>query len=263
MTTAAHIESLWRYPVKSMAGEQLQRAFIGFAGVFGDRLYAFHSAAAPRGFPYLTGREQEQMLLYHPRFRNAQRAENPVNLTEAESMGSGVTPVYPELADLIVDVETPAGETVSIDDPRLVAMLSEGIRDSHAPTLMRSERAMTDCRPVSLISIQTVRQIGKEVGIQLDQRRFRANLYVDLGSENGFAEDKFVGRQLRIGPKAVVAILERDSRCKMITLDPDTAQPSPEVMKNVARSHEGNAGVYAAVLVEGTVRPDDEVVLLD
>ena len=57
--------------------------------------------------------------------------------------------------------------------------------------------------------------------------------------------------------------MERDPRCKMITLDPDTAQPNPEVMRRLARDHEGQAGIYGVVLVEGTIRPGDEITLLD
>jgi MOSC domain-containing protein len=64
MAMIGHVESLWRYPVKSMRGEEVEQAFVGFAGVYGDRLYAFRDSAAPKGFPYLTGREEERMLLY-------------------------------------------------------------------------------------------------------------------------------------------------------------------------------------------------------
>src|SRR5260370_1325551 len=59
MSVAGKVDSLWRYPVKSMRGEELEGAFVGFSGVYGDRLFAFRSTAAPKGFPYLTGREQE------------------------------------------------------------------------------------------------------------------------------------------------------------------------------------------------------------
>ncbi len=263
MTVVGKIESLWRYPVKSMRGEELQEAFVGFPGVYGDRLHAFRSSAAPKGFPYLTGREQEAMLLYRPRYRHPERATKPVNLAEAEAIGSGLTPVYADLSDLMVDGETPAGERLAIDDPRLMSMLCEGMRDRHELTLLRSDRSMTDCRPVSIFSIQTVGQLSKELGIDLDKRRFRANLYVELESGNAFGEDEFVGRTLRIGAKTAIAVVERDSRCKMITLDPDTAQPNPEVMRRLARDHEGKAGIYGAVLAEGTIRPGDEIALLD
>jgi uncharacterized protein YcbX len=79
----------------------------------------------------------------------------------------------------------------------------------------------------------------------------------------GFAEDKFIGRKLRIGSKIVISILERDPRCKMISIDPDTAEQHPEVLKGVIRAHDGKAGIYGAVLVEGTVRSGDPVQLLD
>ncbi len=120
---------------------------------------------------------------------------------------------------------------------------------------------MTDCRPVSMFSVQTARQLGEEIGDDVDPRRFRANIYVDLESAGGFGEDTFIGRSLRSGSKAVLSILERDPRCKMITLDPDTAESNPEVLRTVAKAHKGMAGVYGAVLVEGIVRKGDAIVL--
>jgi uncharacterized protein len=263
MRLVGKIESLWRYPVKSMRGEELEEAFVGFPGVYGDRFYAFRSSAAPKGFPYLTAREQAAMLLYRPRYRHPERTAKPGNLAEAEAIGSGLTPVYAEPSDLAVDVETPRGEQLSIDDPRLVSSLIEGLGERHELTLLRSDRSMTDCRPVSIFSIQTVRQLSQELGIDVDKRRFRANLYVELESSNAFGEDEFVGRTLRIGARTTIAMVKRDSRCKMMTLDPDTARPNPELMRRLARDHEGKAGVYGAVLAEGTVRAGDEVVLLD
>jgi uncharacterized protein len=261
MNVVGHVESLWRYPVKSMRGEKLQDAFIAFSGVYGDRLYAFHNSAARAGFPYLTGRELEEMLLYRPQFRDSEKALRPPNLAEAESLDPGITPLYPSPADLVVDVETPAGEVLAIDSPALHDRLRTASGAGQL-TLLRSDRAMTDCRPVSLISTQTVGTLGQEIGMALDQRRFRANIYVDFGAASGFTEDRLLGCSLRIGSKVVISVLERDPRCKMITLDPDTAQASPEVLRTVAQAHEGKAGVYGAVLVEGTIRPGDEITLL-
>jgi uncharacterized protein len=60
-----------------------------------------------------------------------------------------------------------------------------------------------------------------------------------------------------------MAVIDRDPRCKMITLDPDTAQANPEVIRHVAKGHDGTAGVYAAVLVEGVIRAGDAIALLD
>jgi MOSC domain-containing protein len=115
---------------------------------------------------------------------------------------------------------------------------------------------------VSLFSLQTARQLADEIGVAIDKRRFRANIYMDLDS-GGFAEDEFVGRELRIGSKLVISVLERDPRCKMITLDPETAEANPAILRTVVRAHENRAGVYGAVLIEGTVRPGDAIELAD
>ncbi len=263
MTTVGTVESLWRYPVKSMSGEVVSEAFMGFSGVFGDRCYAFKNSAARKGFPYLSATVQEQMLRYRPRFRHPEKAGRPPNLVEAMSITPGITPANPEAGDLMMDVATPAGAVVALDDPALLEMLSEGLRGENQLTLVRSDRALTDCRPVSLISHQTIRQVEAEVGVPLDQRRFRANVYLDLASDQGFAEDELVGRKLRIGSTAMVMVLERDPRCKMISLDPDTAEHNPDILRKVAQAHAAFAGVYCAVLVEGILTKGDSVELFD
>jgi uncharacterized protein len=263
MSVIGTVESLWRYPVKSMRGQELNEMFAGYAGVYGDRLFAFTSSASPKGFPYFTGREQRQMLRYQPRFRHPDKAARPVNLTEAESMPPGANPVSANPAELMVDVETPDGETLAIDNPAVIDMLRADIDDKHQLTLLRSDRAMTDCRPISIFAVQSARKLGEETGIAVDKRRFRANVYLDLTSSDGFAEDEFVGRSLRIGSKVIVSVLERDPRCMMITLDPDTGEKTPPILKQVAQAHSGMAGVYGAVIVEGMIRKGDPVELLN
>jgi len=261
MSIIGKVDGLWRYPVKSMRGEELEEAFAGFSGIYGDRLFAFRSSASPKGFPYFTAREQTKLLQYRPRFRYPNKAARPINLAEAESMGAN--PVSADPSELIVDVETPDGRTLAIDDPALIEMLRTDIDQKHQLTLMRSERAMTDCRPFSMFSLQSARQLGDETGRDMDKRRFRANVYVDLASGKGFAENECVGRSLRIGSKVVVTILERDPRCMMITLDPDTGEKTPAILKKVAQAHDGMAGVYGAVMVEGMLHKGDSVELLE
>jgi uncharacterized protein YcbX len=261
MSIIGKVDSLWRYPVKSMRGEELDEAFAGFSGIYGDRLFAFRSSASPAGFPYLTAREQRRLLQYRPRFRYPDKAARPINVTEAESMGAN--PVSAEPAELMIDVESPDGKTLAIDDPALITILRADIDQKHQLTLMRSERALTDCRPVSVFSLQSARQLAEETGTPMDKRRFRANVYVDLTSAEGFAENEFVGRSLRIGPKVVVHILERDPRCVMITLDPNSGEKTPAILKKVAQAHEGMAGVYGAVMVEGILHKGDSVEVID
>jgi hypothetical protein len=258
MGVIGKVESLWRYPVKSMRGEELDEAFVGFSGVYGDRLFAFHASDGAAGFPYMTGRVLGEMLCYQPRFRHPDKATNPPNLTEAANITPGINPLYGDQADLMVDVEVPSGDLLAIDQPELLDMLGT---DSRSITLLRSDRAMTDCRPLSMFGMQSLRQLGKEIGTNLDKRRFRANIYVDFEDAEGFSEDALVGQSLQIGPKVVISILERDPRCKMISLDPDTGEHSPETLRQVSAAHEGMAGVYGAVLVEGMIRNGDEVVI--
>lgn len=257
------VETLWRYPVKSMSGEELTEAFMGFSGFYGDRCHAFMNSAAGRACPYLTATTQPQLLRYRPRFRHREKTIAPPNLAEAMSVAPGLTPANGDADDMVLEVVTPSGAILALDDPRLVEMLGEGLRGENRLTLVRSDRALTDCRPVSLFSVQTVRQIGDELGRPLDKRRFRANIYLDLESDEGFAEDELVGRKLRVGSRAEIAILERDPRCKMISLDPETAEHDPQVLRRVAQAHGNFAGVYAAVLVEGMLAKGDPVFLAD
>jgi hypothetical protein len=89
----------------------------------------------------------------------------------------------------MVDIETPSGERLPIDDPRLIDMLREGIRDTYELTLLRSDRAMTDCRPVSIISIQTARRVSEGVGELIwTSGASGANVYMELESGNAFGE---------------------------------------------------------------------------
>jgi uncharacterized protein YcbX len=261
MNVVGRVESLWRYPVKSMRGETMPEAYVSFSGILGDRLYAVHNSAAATAFPYLTARTRPEMLRYRPFFQEAARSVLPSNLAEAEARGPGLTPLYPDFGDLAVDIETPSGEILGVDDIRLLAALAD-TSSLGALTMRRSDRAITDCRPISLLSMQTIGKISEAVGSSLDQRRFRENIYLDLSQAGGFAEDEFVGNRLQMGGKAVVAVLERDIRCKMIGFDPDTLQENSDILRYVAKNHDGKAGVYAAVLVEGAVRVGDEIRLL-
>jgi uncharacterized protein YcbX len=262
VTTIGAVESLWRYPVKSMAGEALQEVFVGYAGVFGDRTCAFLNASAPEGFPYLTARNSREMLRYRPPFRDPALAARPLNQTAAEQLGPGLTPLYPApLERLEIEVGTPSGDVLPVAADALRERLSTKSVTAEQLSLVRSDRALTDCRPVSLISLATIAQLSNEIGIALDARRFRANIYAALTSGGGFEEDAFVGRTLQIGERVQIAVLDRDPRCKMISLDPDTGEENAEVLRHVAKAHDTRAGVYCAVLTEGTVRLGDEIVL--
>lgn len=263
MAVIGRLESVWRYPVKSMPGESLPEAYVDFAGVLGDRLYAVHHAGATKRFPFLTARSRKEMLRFSPKFHRPELTLAPVNLADAETRGPGLTPLFPSYEDLALEIGAPNGDTLSASDPALPGLIAGDQLNASDLTIIRSDRAMTDCRPLSLLATQTIDGIGRAVGVMLDKRRFRENLYLDLNASESFAEDAFVGRRLRIGPKLTVHVLERDIRCRMIGIDPVSLDENPEILRYVAKNHDNTAGVYAAVLVAGLVRPGDEIVLLD
>lgn len=263
MKNIGKVESLWRYPVKGMRGEELPEAFMGFSGFYGDRCYAIRNDNGRKGFPYLNGNTQPEMLRCQPKFGDFEKSLKPPNLEEASSISPGVNPTNADPNDFDLDIITVSGKSFSIDDPVLLEMLNENLRGEHNLSIVRSDRALTDCRPVSLISLQTIRQIESESNTLLDKRRFRMNIYFDLDSDKGFGEDELIGRRLRIGQKAEIMVLERDPRCKAISLDPETGEQNPQILKSVAQLHEAHAGVYCAVLVEGVLKPGDSINILD
>jgi uncharacterized protein YcbX len=254
------LETVCRYPVKSMAGEELDEAFVGFAGMMGDRVYAFVRTAGPKGFPWHTGREQENLVLYRPHYRETTGPTLPVDVEHSFGMAPGVNPIFPEAKVFAVEVVTPGGRTLPVDSPELKAELEE--RTGQTLTLRFSERSLYDCRPVSVFGNAAAEALGDELGMKMDRRRFRANFYADWSDGDSYRENELVGRTLQVGERLRIAVLERDPRCKMITLDPDTGQAERRVLHHVSKTHGGTAGVYAAVLVEGVVGKGDPIWLV-
>jgi MOSC domain-containing protein len=234
------LSRLRRYPVKGMAGEDLEAARVTHAGLVGDRVFAFVDKQGPANFPWMTSRKGRDMILFRPRF---------------------LAPMTPEdgifSVDYATEVTTPEGQKARVDEPEFTRFLEW--RYGRALELRHSERSMTDAYPVSVMGMATVGALSQETGMALNPLRFRANFYVQWQSDEPFFEDQFVGRELRIGECVTIQIVKKDGRCVMITLDPETAAPSPVVLEKVARGHAGCLGVYAAVLHEGIIRANDSV----
>lgn len=233
MPSVGVIRQVARYPVKSMQGEALPSTMLTLQGFEEDRRYAFVQAASRSAFPWLTARELPEMLNYR---------------TSVENAGT------PEVA---VTVTTASGERWPVGSDELRKALES--RSGKALFLLRDYRGSFDVAPVSLISMQTVARIAEESGTKENPWRFRPNLLVDLASGEAFEELKWVGRTLRIGDKARIAVTEVDERCVMITLDPATGESTPSILKCVVQQHNKCAGVYATVLTPGEVRAGDAV----
>jgi uncharacterized protein YcbX len=237
----ASIAALYVYPVKSMAGIAAQEAHVGFDGILGDRQYSFirGDQAARNSFPWMTARQSASMLLYKPQFAQAP------------------TPDVPEPG---VSVRTPAGAVCEPNDSGLCQELADKL--GHPVFLLKSGRGLFDCQHVSLFSLATVRALAEEAGCPIDPRQFRANVYLEPGSQRAFDEESWTDCLLQIGADVLIGVTQRDSRCMMVNLNPDTGEQNPRVLKTIAQAHQGQAGIYANVVRPGLIRVGDAIRVL-
>ncbi len=253
------LESIWRYPVKGMRGEEIPHVYTGFTGLMGDRIYGVIADDAFKGFPWHTGRDQEEFVLYNASYQSSESLLEPEDLKLFEEDATGITPVYPDAEAFKVSIETDDGKTYDdIEGPDFIEDLQK--TTGRSLRVHVTQRGQHDCRPVSIISLSATAKLGEELGMNIDKRRFRANFYVEWDNQDDpWFEFSLVGKKLRIGDRLEVTILERDARCKMITLDPDTAEATPKLLRHVSRNHGGDAGVFAAVLRDGRVNKGDPI----
>lgn len=230
--------ALTRYPVKSMAGTAIDSAFLGWHGLEGDRRFAFRRMGDHSDFPWLTASRLAELLLYHPVGLDEKTAE----------------PTH---------VRTPAGRELPLRSEELAHEIAE--RFGNPVELMKLRNGIFDEASVSVIALPTIAGIGHEAGVDLDRRRFRANIVLDTRGAEPFLEDKWVGGTLLFGDRGVgpaVSVIARDVRCVMINLDPDTAAHDARVLKAAVRRNANNAGVYGTVVQTGTIAVGQPVSLV-
>lgn len=228
------VAMVWRYPVKSMAGERLTSAPLTFQGIPGDREYAFVKADSRSSFPWLTGRDLPSLLHYHASYRADEKS-----------------PVL---------VRTPAGQAFAADSDELSRELASASgKQIH---LLRDYRGSFDVAPVAVMALSTARHIAASTGTADDPLRYRMTVYIDTGSDEPFVENTWVGRELRLGGTARVGVTEPDKRCVMITLDHSTSPGSPAILKAVGQLNNAAAGAYAVVTASGELSEGDEVTIV-
>ncbi|MBT5434112.1 MAG: MOSC domain-containing protein [Rhodospirillaceae bacterium] len=256
------IDSVWRYPVKDMRGEEVPHIYTAYTGLMGDRNFGVVAADGSPGHPWHTGRNQEEFLLYNACYQASEDLLLPLNLDATYSEWEpGIDPIYPDADAFKVTVETPEGviyedieNSTFIEDLEKITGRSLRVHMTH--------RGQFDARPVSLFSLSAAARLGEELGMTMDKRRFRANFYVEWDDpDDPFFEQSLIGKTLKIGDYLEMMIVERDERCMMITPDPDTAEPTQKLLSHLARKHGGNAGVFGAVINRGRVNKGDHVYL--
>jgi uncharacterized protein YcbX len=236
------ITHIFRHPVKSMAGELLDVARLGWQGIQGDRRLAVRRLADKSEFPWLTASKLPELLLYKP-FR-------------LDSNSAALLPTH---------VRTPEGKEYELQSNELRQDISR--RYGSDVELMNLKHGIFDESPISVITLSTVHSIARESGRGVDAcdlRRFRPNVVIETNSTEPFEENSWVGRTLTFGEgnnAAVVGVTMKDERCVMVNLDPDTAEKDSEVMKTVVRLNENYAGVYGAVVRAGELRVGQVVTL--
>jgi uncharacterized protein YcbX len=235
-----HICELVRYPVKSMGGTSTESTFLGWHGLEGDRRFAFRRLDDHSGLPWLTASRVPELLLYRPFGLN-------------ESTGE----------PLPTHVRTPAGVETELRSAVLQSEVAG--RYGGRVELMQLKHGIFDDASVSVISRATIAAIGREAGVELEPRRFRANILVETLAAEPFEEDGWVGGRLVFGetePRPAVSVTARDVRCMMIDLDPHTARQNVRALKVVVRLNANNAGVYGTVVQTGTLRVGQAVSLV-
>lgn len=240
MNELGHVCELVRYPVKSMAGSATESAFLGWHGLDGDRRFAFRRLADEGGFPWLSASRVADLVLFHP-FGLDERSGEP----------------------LPTHVRTPDGTNLELRGAELQREVAE--RLGSRVELMQLRNGIFDDAAVSVISLATIAGIGREAEMELDRRRFRANIVLETLDRASFLEDQWVGGTLLFGNVErgpAVSVTTRDVRCMMINLDPDTGRQDPRALKTVVRLNENNAGVYGTVVQTGTIRVGDPVRLV-
>jgi len=220
------VESLFRYPVKSMRGERLESAELGWHGIDGDRRLAFRRLDDRGGFPWLTATKVPELILYSP-----------------QPAAAGSLPTH---------VRTPEGAELPIFGEELAAEVSR--RHGSPVEMTHLNRGIFDEAAVSVIAAATIDEIAKLAAQPADVRRFRPNIVIASLRSAPFEEDEWVGGVLRFGDgrdAATIAITNRDERCAMVNYDPDSARPAAGILKTIVRTRDNKAGVYGTVVRRG------------
>lgn len=267
-TPAGQVVSIWRYPVKSMLGEELNAADITSRGLHGDRALALVdtetgkvvSAKNPRRWPNLF----EFRAAYVEPTRDS-RSLPPARITfpDGETLTTDDANAEERLSSAV-------GRTVRLLKSPIDGATSEGYSPDHDWLAQRDEvfefplppGTFFDCAAVHLITTGTLDRLRRLTPTsRFETRRFRPNLVIQSPEgASGFVENRWIGRTLILGD-ALLRIDGPVPRCIMITLPQSDLPKDPSVLRTVVQENEGNAGVYASVIRAGRVRRGDSAIL--
>ena len=283
MANVGTITALWRYPVKSMTGEELDASAVTEQGLLGDRAYALvdvetgkvASAKNPKRWPNLfqchaalteppeTARELPPVRITLPDGATVTSDDPGVNDTLTEVVGRRVTlehtaPAEPVFEEYWPDMEglSPEGHRDTVTDERLGAAAPPG--------------TFFDLAPMAVLTTATLDRLAELYPQgRFDVRRFRMNLIVRADAD-GFVENDWIGHTLAVGDGVTLPVILADPRCVMITLPQGDLPKDPGILRTAAQHNRVESpghgsypcvGVYAAVSAGGEVRRGDQVAL--
>lgn len=236
-TEVGHVAALFRYPAKSTRGEVMNEARLDWTGIAGDRQFAFFQVANTSHFPWLTGSDLPELVLYEARH---------------------VAPGDP--AQSPVCVATPDGREHDIWDPALHQSLSAAAGKEVRP--IRIKRGTFNSLPLSVLSTRTGGRLAAAWGTPVDLRRFRPNIIVDLLPDLAMDERDWIGHRLMVGDDRVgpiIRVSRQIRRCVMITIDPDHAEKDPRLMRLVAQEFSNEIGVHCTIDRPGSIAVGDRI----
>jgi uncharacterized protein YcbX len=227
------VSRLWRWPVKSMAGEELRALSLGPRGVGGDRSHAVLHEHKGAWRP-LTAREAPRLLAW--------RAAYPFNLD------AGLDPASPPHA---IVTEPDGVRSWRWGDPRLRSALE---RDLGRPVrLERDVSGIPDVPGTVLVTVAgSLAALSAELGSEIDARRFRTNLHLELDADP-WAEPAWAGAEIELEGGVRLQIDHACERCAIPTRDPDTQEKWPQLLRHLTAEHGQDFGLLARVRVPGRV----------
>lgn len=238
-----HIKEIIRHPVKSFSGENVKETRVMEYGIYGDRSHAFLDETRPEKF--LTITQFPEMVRYKARFVGEESIEE-----------------YPK-----VEIVTPEGKVFNWANEALIKEIEVKSKRRISPiTYMPSHVPLgaIEEEHIQLVTDASINQLKELWGTtEVDFRRFRPNLFIDLQEKIPFIEEQWFGRRIRIGSKVEIQLKRHCERCMIITVDPDNAQKDPSLLKTVVKERNNHFGVYASVLKTGQIHVGDEVLLLN
>src|SRR6266516_4920191 len=261
------VVSLWRYPVKSMMGEELNAAEVTERGLLGDRAYALVDGSDSKAATAKNPRQWPHLFDFRATFVEPTRSAAkvpPVRIvlpdgTAVTSDQGDLDRILSKALDREVTLRAARGGAVNAEEywPDIGGLdHRDTVTDFTLP-----EGTFFDVAMVHLLTTATLDRL-RELYPQgrFEVRRFRPNIVVQQASgQKGFAENAWVGHTLAIGTAVRLSITGPCGRCVMTTLAQGDLSKDPGILRTAARHNQVNVGVYAAVVQGGTIRRGDPV----